>query len=157
MERGKFCRSDNPLIDEILQKYRDCSTDSITGPKGFTAKKSWPDSIAKHSSYVASTEHSRLISKTVTVRMPPPKGHDGFNFKETIIDGIPLACFSSGGEKRTLNLFSRKFQSYLIFLQLLLKGISCGTLTTLRISNTQTSVFACHFINRNRECDLLQN
>ena len=100
MERGKFCRSDNPLIDEILQKYRDCSTDSITGPKGFTAKKSWPDSIAKHSSYVASTEHSRLISKTVTVRMPPPKGHDGFNFKETIIDSIPLACFSSGGEKR---------------------------------------------------------
>lgn len=104
MERGKFSRSDNPLIDEILQKYRDCSTDSITGPKGFTAKKSWnstSDDGAKHSSHVSSSEHSRTMSmKTVTVRMPPPKGQDGFNFKETIIDGVPLACFSSGGEKR---------------------------------------------------------
>ncbi|KAJ7394838.1 hypothetical protein OS493_000673 [Desmophyllum pertusum] len=102
MERGKFSRTDNPLIDEILQKYRDCSTDSITGPKGFTAKKSWnsTDDVAKHSSYVSSSEYSRPISKTVTVRMPPPKGQDGFNFKETIIDSVPLACFSSGGEKR---------------------------------------------------------
>ena len=104
MERGKFSCSDNPLIDEILQKYRDCSTDSITGPKGFTAKKSWnstSDDGAKHSSHVASSEHSRTMSaKTVTVRMPPPKGQDAFNFKETIIDGVPLACFSSGGEKR---------------------------------------------------------
>lgn len=105
MDRGKFSRSDNPLIDEILQKYRDCSTDSITGPKGFTAKKSrnsTTDDVAKHSAYVASSEHSRTatIRKTVTVRMPPPKGQDGFNFKETIIDRVPLACFSSGGEKR---------------------------------------------------------
>ena len=40
------------------------------------------------------------MSKTFTVRLPPLKGQDNFNFKETIIDGFPLACFSSGGEKR---------------------------------------------------------
>lgn len=111
MDRRKFSRSDNPLIDEILQKYRDCSTESMTGPKGLTAnrdratttKKSWnsTDEYAKHNSYVASTIHSRAaISKTFAVRIPPPKGQDSFNFKETIIDRVPLACFSSGGEKR---------------------------------------------------------
>ena len=106
MDRRKFSRSDNPLIDEILQKYRDCSTESMTGPKGLTAnratvKKQWSsaDEYAKHK-YVSS-EHSRAaISKTFTVRIPPPKGQDSFTFKETIIDGVPLACFSSGGEKR---------------------------------------------------------
>lgn len=110
MDRRKFSRSDNPLIDEILQKYRDCSTESMTGPKGLTAnrstvKKSWnsTDDYAKHNTYVtSSSEHSRqaVMSKTFTVRLPPPKGQDNFNFKETIIDGFPLACFSSGGEKR---------------------------------------------------------
>ena len=106
MNRGKFSHSDNPLIDEILQKYRDCSTDSITGPKGFTngaAKRLWhpaTDTDAKHQSNVASIENSRAISKTFTVRMPPPKGQDGLNFKETVIEGVPLACFSTGGEKR---------------------------------------------------------
>ena len=108
MDRRKFPRSDNPLIDEILQKYRDCSTESMTGPKGLTAnrataKKPWnsTDEYVKHNSYVASSEHSRpTISKTFTVRLPPPKGQDSFNFKETIIDSVPLACFSSGGEKR---------------------------------------------------------
>lgn len=110
MNRHKFSRSDNPLIDEILQKYRDCSTESMTGPKGLTAnrttvKKWWnsTDEYAKHNSYVASSaDHcSRaVISKSYTVRIPPPKGQDSFNFKETIIDSVPLACFSSGGEKR---------------------------------------------------------
>ncbi|XP_068699705.1 ski oncogene-like [Montipora foliosa] len=107
MERRKFSRSDNPLIDEILQKYRDCSTESMTGPKGLTAnrataKKPWSstDDFAKHS-YVSSSDHARAaINKTFTVRIPPPKGQDSFTFKETIIDGVPLACFSSGGEKR---------------------------------------------------------
>ena len=107
MDRRKFSRTDNPLIDEILQKYRDCSTESMTGPKGLTAnrataKKLWSsaDDYAKHS-YVSSTEPSRgAISKTYTVRIPPPKRQDSFTFKETIIDSAPLACFSSGGEKR---------------------------------------------------------
>lgn len=107
MDRRKFSRTDNPLIDEILQKYRDCSTESMTGPKGLTAnrataKKLWSsaDDYAKHS-YVSSTEPSRgAISKTYTVRIPPPKRQDSFTFKETIIDSVPLACFSSGGEKR---------------------------------------------------------
>lgn len=107
MERRKFSRSDNPLIDEILQKYRDCSTESMTGPKGLTAnrtaaKKPWSsaaDDFGKHN-YVSSTDHARVAITKTFPRIPPPKRHDNFTFKETIIDSVPLACFSSGGEKR---------------------------------------------------------
>lgn len=104
MECGKFFCLDNLFIDEILQKYCDCLIDFIIGLKGFIVKKLWNlilDDGVKYSLYVVFSEYFRMMSmKIVIVRMLLLKGQDVFNFKEIIIDGVLLVCFSFGGEKR---------------------------------------------------------
>ena len=96
MEGSKFPRTDNSLINRILQQYRDCSTDSISGPRGATNNADRVDLDPKHRD-VASREGSRKIS--YTLRMPQ-KDQNDLKFKETLVDGISVACFSFGGEKR---------------------------------------------------------
>lgn len=110
MAKEKFQRTDNPLLDEILQKYRDCSTDSISGPRGFgesVGKRPWtvsPDVKGKQnfvsSSEVVKSARNTLL-RSVSARMyVPAKDQGTLKFKETLVDQIPLACFSYGGEKR---------------------------------------------------------
>lgn len=112
MANQKFQSTDNPLLDEILQKYRDCSTDSISGPRGFGEptvgdKKPWsvPSDIKRKHFFVSSSEGVRPprndIVRSVATRMyVPAKDQGTLKFKETLIDHVPLACFSYGGEKR---------------------------------------------------------
>lgn len=110
MAKEKFQRTDNPLLDEILQKYRDCSTDSISGPRGFGEpmnKKPWTVStdIKGKQTFVSSGEVPKAtrnpMLRSVATRMYVPSKDQGtLKFKETLIDQVPLACFSYGGEKR---------------------------------------------------------
>ena len=103
MAKKEYPGTDNPLLDEILQKYRDCSTDSISGPKALTESRGgrywrYEHDTAKH--IVTSSQCSRNRISNVFARKMPPKERSGLKFKETLIDNIPMACFSYGGEKR---------------------------------------------------------
>jgi len=113
MSKEKFQSTDNPLLDEILQKYRDCSTDSISGPRGFGEptvgnKKPWTVSasdIKRKHFFVSSTEivrppHNDIVRSVATKMYVPAKDQGTLKFKETLVDHVPLACFSYGGEKR---------------------------------------------------------
>ncbi|XP_031567017.1 ski oncogene-like [Actinia tenebrosa] len=108
MEKEKYQRTENPLLDEILQKYRDCSTDSISGPKGFgerVGKKPWPTTDSKEKQVIVSSVDSKRtlnpVLRSVTTRMHVQFRDQGtLKFKETLVDQFPLACFSYGGEKR---------------------------------------------------------
>lgn len=109
--------ADKSLIQVILQKYRDCSVDSITGPTGIrkfepSRNRTWPSSMADGVSVKPKQEHvssskerdgppfsaiasARLPASGVSaVRRKPSK------VKCTLLDGIPIACFNVGGEKR---------------------------------------------------------
>ena len=109
--------ADKSLIQVILQKYRDCSVDSITGPTGIrkyepNRHRTWPSSSAdgapvksKHelvtsrstldgASYTAIAQPRLPVSGVAAARLRPS------TVKQTLLDGIPLACFNIGGEKR---------------------------------------------------------
>ena len=103
MAKKEYPGTDNPLLDEILQKYRDCSTDSISGPKALTENRGgrlWRLERQSVKRFVTSSQSTRRRLSNVFATKMPPKEQNGLKFKETFIDSIPMACFSYGGEKR---------------------------------------------------------
>lgn len=103
MAKKEYPGTDNPLLDEILQKYRDCSTDSISGPKALTENRGGRYWRLEHDSakrIVTSSQCARRRLSNVFANKMPPKEQNGLKFKETLVDGVPMACFSYGGEKR---------------------------------------------------------
>ena len=122
---------DRSLIQVILQKYRDCSVDSITGPTGIRKyepsrgsshyhqqhhHRAWPSTVADGVPVKSKQEHvtsskerdrdgppsfaalgsARLPASGVAASTPKKP----LKVRRTLLDGIPLACFNVGGEKR---------------------------------------------------------
>lgn len=109
--------ADKSLIQVILQKYRDCSVDSITGPTAIrkyepNRQRTWLNSMtdgasvkSKHEDVSSSKNlDGPPFSAIASARLPAsgvaaPRTKPS-RVKRTLLDGIPIACFHIGGEKR---------------------------------------------------------
>ena len=98
MEVAQKHGAENARIKEILQQYRDVSNASISGPIKLDKNAYQVDGDRRHRADVTSSMCARTITPYV-VKLPP-KEHNRLKFKETLMDGVSLVCFSFGGEKR---------------------------------------------------------
>lgn len=112
---NKARMADKALIQVILQEYRDRSVDSITGPTAIRKYEAatgrhrvWPgfasDILKSKRDHVSSRRELDSASFT-TARLLAPSGvaavrRKPSKVKRTLLDGIPIACFNIGGEKR---------------------------------------------------------
>lgn len=108
--------ADKALIQVILQEYRDRSVDSITGPTAIRKYEEatgrhrvWPgfssDILKGQPDHVSSRRELDSASSFTTARLLAPSGVAAVRkktskVKRTLLDGIPIACFNIGGEKR---------------------------------------------------------